>query len=135
MSKNDPRKWNEEQIWESILDPNRIMQHEYNADIFKRWEDKYDINKEEYAEMYDAQSAIERGDWDDMELNQFSKERIENLENILKRKNTHPKQKQVAKILRDRLIDRINRERHGAVGWAVTADAIGKGDIDPKSLK
>ena len=134
MRKNDPWQWNEEKIWESILDPNFIIHHEHNADLFEWWEDKIGISKEEYVEMDAAQLAIETDDWDDFELNEFSKERIEYLENILKRPNIHPKQKKVAKILRDRLKARINDEKYGSAGWMVTGEAIGKGDIDPENL-
>lgn len=43
MIENDPNKWNEEKIWESILDPSRIIHPEYNDDIFEWWEDNYKI--------------------------------------------------------------------------------------------
>ena len=134
MIENDPNKWNEEQIWESILDPSRIIHPEYNDDIFEWWEDNYKIDRGEYAEMYDAQSAIVRNDWDDLELDEFAKERIENLENIFKRPNIHPTQKRVAKILRDRLKAKMNAEKYGSAGWMVTTKAIGDGDIDPENL-
>jgi len=135
MSTNDPWKWNEEKIWESILDPNRIKHHEYDSDLFEWWEDKYNINKEEYHEMYDSQYAMVRNDWDDLDLNEFSIEHIKELEIILKRPNIHPMQEKVAKILRDRLKARINDEKYGAAGWMVTGKAIGNGDIDPENLK
>jgi len=67
-------------------------------------------------------------------LNESSKKCIEFLENILKRPNSHPKQKKVAKILRDRLKSRINDEKYGSAGWMVTGKAIADGEVDPENL-
>ena len=77
MSKNDPWQWDEGKIWESILDPNFIIHPEHNAELFKWWHEKIGISKEEYVEMDAAQLALVDNDWDDLELNEFSKERIE----------------------------------------------------------
>ena len=135
MEKDDPRNWDEEKIWESILDPNFNFHPVLNADIFERWKDKIGISKTQYVEMNKAQIALKIKDWNIYSMNTYANERIEYLEDILKRPNIHPMQKKVAKILRDRLKARINRKKHNAAGWIVTAKAIDDGDIDPESLE
>jgi len=135
MCNNDPWSWKEGKIWNSILDPNFWIHPEHNADLFEWWEDKVGIIKEEYVMMDAAQLAIEDNAWDESELNEFSKERIECLDNILKRPDIHTMQKKVAKILRDRLKAKVNDEKYGSAGWLITGEAVGNGDIDLENLK
>jgi hypothetical protein len=134
MSNNDPWQWDEGKIWENILDPNFTIDPMFDHDLFEWWEDKVGISLEEYNIMAIAYLFIQVDYWDNYDLNVLSKERIEFLENILKRPNSHPKQKKVAKILRDRLKSRINDEKYGPAGWMVTGKEIGDGDIDPENL-
>jgi hypothetical protein len=51
MKKDDPRNWDEEKIWASILDQSFNFHPVLNADIFKCWENKIGISKKQYVEM------------------------------------------------------------------------------------
>jgi hypothetical protein len=135
MKENDPRNWNEEKVWESILDPNFNFHPVLNADIFECWENKIGVSKKQYVEMKKAQVALEIDNWNNYAVNNYAIENFEHLEDILKRSNINPMQKKVAKILRDRLKARINRKKYNAAGWFVTSKAILNGDIDPENLE
>ena len=130
---DDPRNWNEEEVWESILDPNFNFHPELNADIFECWKNKLGISKNQYLEMIRAQIALGIKDWDKYSINTYASESIEYLENILKRQNIHPKRKKVAKILRDKLKIKTIEKRYGSTGCLIITDAIEKGDIDPQN--
>ena len=61
---------------------------------FSFWTDRDNYIGKIYEVLERKSSACFCNDyWDNYELNEFSKERIEYLENILKRPNIHPKQK------------------------------------------
>ena len=133
MVKNDPRNWDEEKIWASILDPNFNFHPELNTDIFECWKNKFGISKKQYVEMNNAQIALEIKDWDKYSINTSASESIEYLEDILKRPNINPKRKNVAKILRDKLKIKTIEKRYGSTGCLIITDAIEKGDIDPQN--
>ena len=132
---NDPRNWDEDEVWASILDPNFNFHPVLNADIFECWENKIGIDKKQYIEMNNAQIALEIDNWNKYSMNTSASEAIEFLEDILKLPDTHQTQKKVAKVLRDRLKARINDEKYGRAGWFVTGKAIVNGDIDPENLE
>lgn len=134
MEIDAPHTWNEQNIWESLLDKNLNFSI-FDVELFEWWENIVGIRKDDYIEMNDAKRIVFYDDWGKYDMISYASERIINLENILKRPNIHPMQKKVAKILRDRLKAKINSKKYGAVGWSETLKAIKNGDIDPENLE
>jgi hypothetical protein len=127
--------WNEKEIWDSTLNQHVLMLPNVNKDLFERWEKKFGILKEDYNEMETAKRIIFHYDWKDYDLITYASERVEHLENILKRPNIHPIQKKAAKFLRDKLKIKIIEKKQGATGWGTITEAIKNGDIDPENYK
>ena len=135
MKIKSPRNWNEEEIWDSTLNPHFAILPTFATEVLEWWENKVGIRKEDYIEMNDAKRVIFHGDWDNYDMITYASDRIEYLEDILKRPNIRPMQKEAAKILRDKLKIKIIEKKHDAAGWMVTTKAIDNGDIDPENLE
>jgi hypothetical protein len=103
MTVKSPRDWNEEEIWDSLLNPHFAFQPAFATEALERWENNVGIRKEDYIKMNDAKRAIFYNDWDAYDKSTYASEPIEHLEDILKRPNIHPIQKKAAKFLRDKL--------------------------------